>query len=98
LSPIKHCRELDPLDSALNSKPQEKAVEMSFDGSLGYVQIASDLRVVTPLQKKVDDLLFPWSYLSKIIFHALHLMDCASWVASGTTAPQVRSANPEFGS
>jgi hypothetical protein len=51
---------------------------MSFDGSLGYVQIASDFRVVTPLQKKVDDLLFPWSHLSKFIFHALHLMDHAS--------------------
>jgi hypothetical protein len=49
LSPVEQSRELDPLDSALDSKPQEEAVEMSFDGSLGYVQIASDFRVVTAL-------------------------------------------------
>ncbi len=57
---------------------------MSFDGSLGYVQIASDFRVITSLQKQIDDLLFPWSHLSEFFFHALHLMDCAPRVAGGT--------------
>jgi hypothetical protein len=72
---------------------------MSFNGSLGYVQIASDFRVVTPLQQQVDDLLFPRSHLSKFFFHALHLMDCASWVAGGTTAPSgLKRTSGNFGS
>ncbi len=72
---------------------------MSFDGSLGYVQIASDFRIVTPLQEQIDDLLFPRSHLSKFVFHALHLTE------SRLGGPQValrrlsfESANPELGS
>jgi hypothetical protein len=64
LSPIKHGRELHPLDSALDSKPEKETVEMSLYGSLGYVEIASDFRIVTTLQEQIDDLLLAGSYLS----------------------------------
>lgn len=52
---------------------------MSFYGSFGYVQIASDFRIVATLQEQFDNLLFPWSHLSKLIFHALHLTDAPRW-------------------
>jgi hypothetical protein len=42
LPPIKQSCQLDPLDSALDSETQKQAVEMSFDGALGDLQIASD--------------------------------------------------------
>jgi len=63
LSPVKHGREFHPLDSALDSKPEKETVEVCFDGSLGYVQIASDFRVVVPLQQQIDDLSLPGAYL-----------------------------------
>jgi hypothetical protein len=75
LSPVEHCRELHPLDPALDSKPEKEAVEMSLYGSLGNVQIASDFRVVTTLQEQVDNLPLPRSHLSKLVLHALHLTD-----------------------
>jgi hypothetical protein len=37
LSPVKHSRELNPLDAALDSEPEEQAVEMSFYGALGDI-------------------------------------------------------------
>jgi len=42
---------------------------MRFDGSLGNVQIASDFRVITPLEKQIYDLPFPWSHLVEFFFH-----------------------------
>jgi hypothetical protein len=75
LSPVKHGRELHPLDSALDSKPEKETVEMSLYGPLGYVQIASDFRIVTPLQEQFDNLLLPGPYLTELFLHALHLTD-----------------------
>ncbi len=48
---------------------------MCFDGALGYVQIASDFRIVTTLKEQVDQLLLSPPQLNSILFHALHLMD-----------------------
>jgi hypothetical protein len=46
---------------------------MCFHGSLGYVQIASDFRIVTALKQQIDDLLLPGCYWTNLLFHALHL-------------------------
>ena len=43
---------------------------MSFDRTLGDIQIASDLGVVTPLQQKVDNLLLPWTHFAELLFHS----------------------------
>ena len=43
---------------------------MCFDGSLGYVQIASNFRIVTTLQEEFDDLLLPLPHFSKFLVHA----------------------------
>jgi hypothetical protein len=59
---------------------------MCFHGALGYVQIASDLRVVTTLEQQVDDLLLPLPQRNDIFFHALHLTGCARRTASGNAA------------
>ena len=48
---------------------------MSFDGPLGYVQIASDFRVVASLQQQIDDLPLPGSHLVDLLIHELHLPD-----------------------
>ncbi len=66
---------------------------MRFYGSLGYVQIASDFRIVTALQEQIYDLLFPGSHLSKFFFHALHLTDAHRWrqVAPQPTGPMRES-------
>lgn len=45
---------------------------MCFDRSLGNVQIFSDFRIVTPLQKQLHDLLFPGSYVAELLFHKHH--------------------------
>jgi hypothetical protein len=42
---------------------------MRFHRALGYVQIASDFRVVTPLEKQVDNLPLPWPHLLELLFH-----------------------------
>jgi len=42
---------------------------MRFHGALGYVQIASDFRVVTPLQQQIDDLPVPGPYRADVLFH-----------------------------
>lgn len=42
---------------------------MGFDGPLGYIQVASDLGVVAPLQQQIDDLLLPWAHLFNPFFH-----------------------------
>ena len=48
---------------------------MCLDGSLGYVQIASDFRIVTTLEEQIDNLLLPLPYLNRFFFHAVHLRD-----------------------
>jgi hypothetical protein len=48
---------------------------MCFYGSLGYVQIASNFRIVTTLQEKLDDLLLPLPHLSKFLFHVVPPLD-----------------------
>jgi len=42
LSPIEQSRELDPLNAAFDTKTEEEAVKMCFDGALGNVKIPSD--------------------------------------------------------
>jgi hypothetical protein len=69
LSPIKQSRELNPLDAPLDSETQKQAVEMRFDRSLGNVQIFSNFRVVTSLEKQIDDLPFPGAHLAELLFH-----------------------------
>ena len=44
---------------------------MCFDGSLGYMQIVSNFRIVTTLQEKVDDLLLPLPHLRQFLFHVM---------------------------
>jgi len=83
LSPIKQSRELNPLDAALDSETQKQAVEMCLDGPLGYIQIASDFRVVAPLEKKINDLPFSRSYLNQLLFHAPHLTEALPVAVSG---------------
>lgn len=57
---------------------------MRFHRSLGDVQVASDFRVVTSLQQKVDNLPLPRSHLAEMFFHKeLHLTDNAPEAASG---------------
>ena len=49
---------------------------MCFDGALGNMQIASDFRVVTSLEKQIDNLPLSRSYLAELLFHkSLHLSD-----------------------
>jgi hypothetical protein len=48
---------------------------MCFHGALGYVQIASDFRIVTALKQQIDDLPLPLSHFSKLLFHALTSTD-----------------------
>ena len=42
---------------------------MRLDRSLGDVQIFSDFRVVTSLEKQLNDLPLPGSYLAEVLFH-----------------------------
>jgi hypothetical protein len=49
---------------------------MSFHGALGYVQIASDFRIITALKQQFDDLLLPVSHLTAIFCHAFPLNRC----------------------
>jgi len=78
LSPIQHSREFDPLDSALNSKTNKKAIEVSLDGPLGNMKIPSDLRVVAALQQKIDDLPLASAHLVELIIHRTeHLSDAS---------------------
>jgi hypothetical protein len=49
---------------------------MRFDGALGNIQIPSDFRVVTSLEKQIDDLPLPGAYLAELLFHKnTHLID-----------------------
>ncbi len=45
---------------------------MRLDRSLGDVQIFSDFRVVTSLEKQFNDLPFPGSHLVELLFHKHH--------------------------
>jgi hypothetical protein len=56
---------------------------MGLYGTLGYVQIASDFRIITPLKQQFDDLSFPVSHLTAIFCHAFPLNVCAWRAASG---------------
>jgi hypothetical protein len=57
---------------------------MRFHCALGHVQIASDFRIVTPLEQQLDDLPLSGSYLVELLFHkSLHLTDAAPVTASG---------------
>jgi hypothetical protein len=42
---------------------------MGFNRALGNVQIASNFRVITPLQQQLDQLPLPRSYLIELLFH-----------------------------
>jgi hypothetical protein len=44
---------------------------MSFDRSLGNVQLLCDFGIVTTLKKQIDDLPFPRSHLIELFFHNL---------------------------
>ncbi len=49
---------------------------MRFNRALGHVQIASDFRVVTPLEQQINDLPLPGPHLYEIFFHKnKHLAD-----------------------
>ena len=47
---------------------------MRLDRSLGDVQIFSDFRVVTSLEKQLNDLPFPGSYVAELLFHKHHTL------------------------
>lgn len=59
---------------------------MCFYGTLGYVQIASDFRIVTALKQQIDDLLLPVPHLTDLLFHAMHLKGCARSTAIDKSA------------
>ena len=59
---------------------------MCFHSALGYVQIASDFRIVAALQQQIDDLPLPLSHFHKLLFHALTSKGCARRTASGKSA------------
>jgi len=42
---------------------------MRFHRALGHVQIARDFRVVTSLEKQLNDLPVPWAHLIENLFH-----------------------------
>jgi len=64
---------------------------MRFDRSLGNVQIFRNFRVVTSLEKEINDLPFPGPHLAEPLFHkTLHLTDAPR-------SPQV-ALQPGFGS
>ncbi|MGA9530064.1 MAG: hypothetical protein WBS24_18265 [Terriglobales bacterium] len=44
---------------------------MSLDGALGDVQVASDLRVIAPLQQQIDNLLLARSHRAGCLLHNL---------------------------
>ncbi len=69
---------------------------MRFYGALGYVQIASDFRIVTALKQQIDDLPLPPSHFSKLLFHALTSTGCARRAASGTTRQSGPMHTPRF--
>jgi hypothetical protein len=48
---------------------------VGFHRPLRNVQVASDFRVITPLQKQLDDLLFPGTHLADRLIHVVHLSD-----------------------
>jgi len=50
---------------------------MSFDGTFGNIEIASDLRVVASLEQQIDDLPLPSSHFVEFLFHNWHLAECA---------------------
>jgi hypothetical protein len=83
LSPVEQCREFHPLNAALDTETEEEAVEMSFDGALGHVEVTSDLGVIASLQQEIDDLLFPGPDLAEVLIHGLHLADVAPVAACG---------------
>jgi len=59
---------------------------MRFDGSFGDVQIFSNFRVVTSLEKQIDDLTFPWAHLIELLFHGTAPLRCdpdrCKWLAT----------------
>jgi hypothetical protein len=73
LSPVEQSRELDPLDSVLDSEPQKHTVEIGFDGAFRHFQLTGDFGVVTSLKKQIDDLLLPASQQAELLVHALYL-------------------------
>ena len=86
---------------------------MCFHGALGYVQIASDLRIVTALKQQIDDLPLPLPQQNESFFHALHLNGYArepkvhnsairseahSWIdVVMYSASCIRATNPRLG-
>ncbi len=42
---------------------------MRFHRALGHVQIVRDFRVVTSLEKQLNDLPVPWAHLIENLFH-----------------------------
>jgi hypothetical protein len=65
---------------------------MCFYGALGYVQIASDFRIVTALKQQIDDLLLPVPHLTNVLFHSLHLNGRASGCRKWQNGNQIRRA------
>ena len=70
---------------------------MCFHSALGYVQIASDFRIVTALKQQIDDLPLPLSHFSKLLFHALTSRD-AIGVPQVANRPSGPLRSPRFGS
>jgi hypothetical protein len=69
LPPVQQGREFDSLDAAGNSEPQEQPVEMSLYSSPSHLELASDLGVVTTLQKQFNDLLFARTEPNGLLLH-----------------------------
>jgi hypothetical protein len=61
LPPIQNGGELDSLNAAIDSKSEEKPVEVSLYRTTGHVELLGDFRVITALQQQFGDLLLPWA-------------------------------------
>jgi hypothetical protein len=70
LPPVQQGREFDSLNTAGDSKTQEQAVEMCFDGSSRHLQLAGDFGIITALQKQFDDLLFTRTEPNGLLLHS----------------------------
>jgi hypothetical protein len=69
LPPVQQGCEFDSLDAAGNSETQEQPVEMSLDSTPCHFELASDLGVVTTLQKQFNNLLFARTEPNGLLLH-----------------------------
>jgi hypothetical protein len=71
LPPIQQGREFDSLNASGNSETEEQPVEMSLYGSPRHFELTGNLRVITALQKQLNDLLFARTESNSLLLHSI---------------------------